>query len=316
MINKLRKNYKFIIGLILGLIFSISVVQALYRGRADEVSYDSSGTWLHSTNVQDALDELYEQKENRCPVNNICLQKKNTLALGDYVSYTPGKTSYTTDTSKTGYTSTQTINPSELNLWRVISIKSNGTVEIISENVSSTKLYFRGRTGYQNLVGYLNVIASQYETSGITVGSRYFGYNGQTQYITDTSKFTSTAPWTCSTGDSGCNPVESKGGGDTLYLNDYNLVNTVLGTRFATDPSGSYVDYYMASRRYGYSSATSYNWSARFVGTSTVEFFPLYMGSSFSNSASMAALRPIITLSSSLSYYGVGNKEYPMEIVS
>mgnify|MGYP007056314996 CR=1 FL=1 len=42
------------------------------------------------------------------------------LSLGDYVSYTPTSTSYTTDTSKTGYSSTQIINPSELNLWRVL----------------------------------------------------------------------------------------------------------------------------------------------------------------------------------------------------
>ena len=39
---------------------------------------------------------------------------------------TPTKSSYTTDKSKTGYSSTQTINPQELNLWRVIKINNDG----------------------------------------------------------------------------------------------------------------------------------------------------------------------------------------------
>ncbi len=135
--------------------------------------------------------------------------------LGSYVSLTPTLSSYTTDISYTGYTSTQTINPQELNLWRIISINDDGTVDIISEYVSSVDVYFKGLTGYQNFVGYLNLLASKYENSIFTVGSRYFGYNGQTEYITDISGFNYPAPWTCSTGES-CNPVESQGGGDNL----------------------------------------------------------------------------------------------------
>ena len=40
--------------------------------------------------------------------------------LGDYVEMTPTSTSYTISSSMTGYSTNQTINPSELNLWRVI----------------------------------------------------------------------------------------------------------------------------------------------------------------------------------------------------
>ena len=90
---------------------------------------------------------------------------------------TPTKSSYTTDRAKTGYTESQTINPQELDLWRVISINGAGTVDVISEDVSSTEVYFQGLIGYQNLVGYLNVLASQYENSKYTKGSRHFGYN-------------------------------------------------------------------------------------------------------------------------------------------
>ena len=314
-IIKKNKNYKLIIGLIMGFIFSSSVVFAWYNDLANEVSYNSSNTWLHSNTVQGALDELAEQKG--CPVGYVCYTKKNTLALGDYVSYTPSKTSYTTDVTYTGYTSTQTINPSELTLWRVIAINGNGTVDIISENVSTTDVFFRGQTGYQNLVGYLNVLASQYETTGVTVGSRHFGYNGQTEFITDTQYFVNPAPWTCSTGGT-CSPdpddYESSGGGDTLYTNDYNLINNVLGTRVATKLSGSASTYWMASRYYSYSSASNYYWSGRYVLTSDSlgsNILYRYSGSFYAFSPSNA-LRPIVTLSSSLLWSGIGNKDYPM----
>ena len=307
-------NYKLLMGVILGILLSVVGVKAAsYLGSGSELVYDNSSSGLSSVNVQNALDEVYSKI---CPDNYVCLKKKSTLALGDYVQMTPTKSSYTTDTSKTGYTSTQTINPQELNLWRVIKINDDGTVEMISEHVSSTAVYFQGQTGYQNLVGYLNVLASQYENSTYTKGSRHFGYNGQTKYITDTSKFTSSAPWTCSTGGS-CNPVESQGGGDTLFTTDYDLINTALGTRVATKPgsaAGSY--YWMASRYYYYSFSTSYGWYGRYVYTGGISSNNLYRykSSSFITDNWSYSLRPIVVLKSGLKYYGVGTEDYPMEI--
>ena len=187
---------------------------------------------------------------------------------------------------------------------------------MISEHVSSVAVYFSGKTGYQNLVGYLNVLASQYENSTYTKGSRYFGYNGQTEYITDTSKFTNPAPWTSSTGSS---TVESQGGGDTLYTTDYSLINTVLRTRIATKPGsgGSSATYWMASRYYGYSSSTNYYWSVRHVntlGSSSNSYLYRYNSSSFNASNSYYSLRPIVVLKSGLQYEGLGTEDYPMEI--
>ena len=269
---------------------------------ASRFSYDNSKTGLNCSDVQCAIDALAENVSGM-------------ISLGDYVSLTPTKSSYSTDTTMTGYTSSQTIYPKELNLWRVIRINDDGTVEMISEHVSSIDVYFRGQTGYQNFVGYLNVLASQYENSTYTKSSRYFGYNGQTEYITDTSKFTNPAPWTSSTGSS---TVESQGGGDTLYTTDYNLINTVLGTRVATKPgsgSGSY--YWMASRYYGYSSSTYYNWYGRYVATSgSIVGSNLYgySSSSFSTYSNGYSLRPIVVLKSGLQYEGIGTEDYPMEI--
>ena len=307
-----KKNYKILIGLFIGIFISITTVYAVtYIGSGSDLTYDNTSSGLTSTNVQDALDELYKYKE--CPKKFVCIKKKNTLAVGDYVKMTPTKSSYTTDTSKTGYGSTQTINPQELNLWRVISLNSDGTVDVISEHISTTNVYFKGKTGYQNFVGYLNVLASQYENSTYTKGSRYFGYNGQTEYITDTSKFTNPAPWTCSTGES-CNPVESQGGGDELYQKDYDLVNNAIGTLKATKVDGTSSHYWIASRYYHYDSATVYDWCGGYIissGSLSGSSLYYYDDSSFDENYKSNALRPVLTLKSGLKYSGVGTEEDP-----
>ncbi len=240
------------------------------------------------------------------------------LSLGDYVSYTPSSTSYTTDKSKTGYTSTQTINPSELNLWRVLKVNNDGSVDLISEYTSSVDIYFKGKTGYLNFVGYLNLLAKQYENSNYTKESRYFGYNGQTEYITDESKFTNPAPWTSSTAD---NSNESQGGGDTLYTDDYNQLNTALGTRVAYKVGTSTAtSYWVASRYYYYNSATYYYWGGRRVNASgSLRSIILYdyIGSSFSESSNSYAIRPIVTLKSDLVITdGDGSSSSPYQLLN
>jgi len=315
--NKRRKYIKLISGIIIGILLSATGVYAVTTiGNGSDITYSNTDSKLSSTTAQDALDEIYALG-HRCPDDHTCFKKKDTLALGDYVKMTPTKSSYTTSTSKTGYDSTQTINPQELNLWRVISINSDGTVDVVSEHVSSIEIYFQGQAGYRNLVGYLNVLASQYENSIYTKSSRHFGYNGQTEYITDASKFTNPAPWSCSTGDS-CNPVESQGGGDELYTKDYNLVKSVLGTTVVSKPDGTADYYWMASRYYRYFSTTNYRWFGRYVGSAyDVNYSsPLYYynSSSFKSKYSSHSLRPILTLKSGLKYSGLGTETYPMEI--
>ena len=321
--RKIKNTIRFLIGITLGIIVSAIGVYAATKYDASDVYYDNSNSSLMNIDVQGAVDELADKYKSisksstgTCPDGYLCLDKKTSLALGDYVKMTPTKSAYTTDKSKTGYSSTQTIDPQELNLWRVISINSDRTVDIVSEHVSSTRIYFKGQTGYQNLVGYLNVLASQYENSTYTKGSRAFGYNGQTKYITNTSKFTNPAPWTCSTGGS-CNPVESQGGGDKLYTKDYNLVNNVLGTALASKPDGTNYYYWMASRYYRYNSATKYVWYGRNVNSlGRVNSGDMYgfSSSSFSSSSISHSLRPVLTLKSGLKYSGMGTEDYPMEI--
>ena len=296
---------KTILAISIGFLLSGVVVSAAEVLYSKNFTYSTSNSTLKSTNVQGAIDELAEKSKNYCPSKYKCYRQKSTPEVGDYVKMTPTLTSYTTDTSKTGYTRTQTINPSELNLWRVLKVNSDGTIEMISEYASSTSVYFGGKVGYQNFVGYLNTLASKYENSKYTSGSRYVGYNGQTEYIADTSKIDSTtAPWTSSTGSS---TTESLGGGDTLYLDDYNLMQTVLGTRVANKVGTTSATYYwLASRYYDYYSSIGWYFNGRNVYTngslSDNGYLYYYRGGSFRADSSGNALRPIVILKSGITY--------------
>lgn len=273
--------------------------------------------WIdgNMTNPDTMMNKSFKVKLHADGVNSLLL--KSTLSVGDYVLYTPSTTSYVIDKLETGYKEEQTINPSELNLWRVLKINDDNTIELVSEYVSSKSISFGGQTGYLNFIGCLNKLAKQYENSNYTIGSRYLGYNGQTEYITDTSKFITTAPWTSSTLD---NSNESQGGGDILYTDDYNQLLTALGTRVAYKVETNTATYYwMASRYYRYASSSSYFWYCRRI-TSSGEFHNLnlfyYNNGSFGSDSYGNSLRPIVILKSGLKYVGDGSIDSPIKILS
>ena len=299
--------FGFIIGALLFTGISVYALNKIYATSVDidttNISELSSGSTLN-----DALNGLYKKANSTtCPSGYKCYTKKSTPQVGDYIKMKPTSTSYKTDTSKTGFTNKQTINPSELDTWRVIKVNSDGTIEVVSENISSTAVYFKGQTGYKNLVGYLNVLATQYQNSKYTIKARHMGYNGQTEYLTDTASTVdgaaTTPPWTCSTGYS-CNLVESKGGGDELYQNDTNLVKNAIGTLVAPSKGGSANYYWLASRYYRYDSSANWYYSGRGIYASgSVNSYDLYSYSSgFSVCNGGSRLRPILTLKSGISY--------------
>lgn len=250
---------------------------------------------------KDRIDELVNEIED----------SYNSLSpsVGDYVLYTPTISSYKVDSSKTGYTEeTQYIYPNELDLWRILNINNDGTIDIISEYVSSTEVYFADLVGYKNLVGYLNILASQYETEGITENSRHFGYNGQTEYITNIDL---NEPWSCSTGDTNCNTVESEGGGDILYLKDYNQLYNVLKTRMAyTVGTNNAAKYWVASRLYDLNKDDYF--MDRYIDTDgEIKDSHLVAGNKH-----WYSIRPIVTLKSNLQYIGDGTKDNPWQVIS
>ena len=308
----MKKNFKYtLITMAVMIVITVIGVYASDNITSRQVTYDNTSSKLSSTNVQEAIDEIYSNINN-CPNGYLCKETKTIPEPGDYVKMTPTLTSYTTDTSKTGYSSTETINPSELDLWRVLKVNSDGTIEIISEYASSEYVHFNGKTGYQNFIGYLNVLASKYENSKYTKGSRYVGYNGQTEYITNTSKLDSTtAPWTSSTGSS---TTESLGGGDTLYQSDYDLIQKVFGTAIAKNVSDKSADYYwMASRYYDYDSPNWYFVTRLVYDDGDIGDSYLYRHyGDYSNENDGNLLRPIVILKSGITYTpAVGTSDDP-----
>ena len=195
-----------------------------------------------------------------------------SLGLGDYFTLVPDETIATT--SYAGFSgSTPT---ADQTLWRVIDIHQDGTLDAVSEYVSTDSITIAGIDGYKNAIAGLQDIASKYAKSGYTVGTRMFGYDGQTLVLSDTSAFDGTNdPTSLLSPDDSQLPTtgtgEEYGGGvlgDTLYLKDYLLVTNIYsnepeiytstGLRGYTK-EGAVRSYWVASRTYdiGYQPSAS-----------------------------------------------------------
>ena len=184
----------------------------------------------------------------------------------------PTSTNYTISKDLTGYSADQIINPSELNLWRVIRKNEDGTVDVVSEYVSNERIFFSDKTGYINYIGTLNTIAAQYTNSKFVKKTKHLGYSNQTEFITNTSKVNQTTPpwdkntWThtlypnCDSSVLTCGKYETEGGGDFGFKEDLELIKSVLGTYGGKNSSGTRVDELFASRLYGvYPNGSSIN---------------------------------------------------------
>ena len=281
---------------------------------AENLSYDNTKTGVNCSDAQCMLDYLATKLTNKGTTK---------FKIGDLVQVTPQNSSYTTKTKYTGYSSTQTINPKELNLWRVIRVNSDGTYDAVSEYVSSTNVTFKGTTGYQSFVGYLNILASKYENPKYTVGSRIMGYNGQTEFISDTSYFDGTdlkvgTEWKSST--SGTLAEEYLGRGDSLYQIDYKLVKAAYGGTSRSYAIANKVGtstatgYWLGSRYYDYGTSTNFYFEGRYVytnGDTLDDLLREHYGPSWDALSNSHALRPIITLRSGLRGTGSGTASDP-----
>ena len=270
--------------------------------------------WIDESATNEDQNKVFASK---VVVNAIPLARKSIaekVEIGDYVRMTPTATSFTPPSSITGYTGNAqgTLNPSELNLWRIIKKNEDGTVEMVSDKVSSTVVYFQGKEGYINLVGGLNEIAAQYTNSKYVESTRHIGYSNQTEKITDTSKLNQTVLWTSGTSVLTpawgqecfglCGTDENLGAGDIGYEIDYNLVNGVYGTMEANNPSGIATTYWLASRYFFFVSSSSSIWrlQGRFV-SSTGELKADSLtrndeNDGYFNTACSSAVRPIVTI--------------------
>lgn len=285
--KKIIKRKRLILLLIIGLIVvctSVYYAEVLYDSQI--VGYDNSSSGLTSKTVKGGLDELFEKAKNTA-----CY-----FQVGDYFSLTPDAIqSYNRYRVRvnTGLGNEWYLDPTELTLWRVIMINSDGSFEAVSEYVSSLTISWSGDTAYQDYPGSLQTLSAKYHKAGYIVGSRMMGYAGQRlhiQYYYDENssqncsetlcadnsvcRTTTDYPLKCDpsylSSTSTGTPItgigqEYSGGilGDTLYLRDIQLVGNVYksdpstyGTDGlkATQSDGTETRYWIASRSYTYSS--------------------------------------------------------------
>ncbi len=259
-----------------------------------------------------------KSKDNRrikCTINFV---KDTSLAtkaqIGDYVTMEPISTNFEIPSSLTGYvTEKQTINPSELTTWRIINIKEDETIEMISENISTDEVFFQGSTGYKNIVGTLNLIVKQYENNKYTINSRSIGYNGQTAFINDLlSRIKENKPWDSAIATTD-NSRELEGGGDILYQTDIDLVNKAVGTLEATKVGVSAnSQYWLASRYYEnfyFGGNAILNGGVTHAGRLYTASYEDVTGDYYKWTASV---RPIVVLKSNIQTSGgTGAKESP-----
>ena len=91
------------------------------------------------------------------------------IKVGDYVNYSLATKTMTTDTTKTGYTSAQTLSTTANTQWRIFSIdETTGEVLITTQGATNTdtKVYLRGATGYLHGAEELNRICKELYSSG------------------------------------------------------------------------------------------------------------------------------------------------------
>ena len=129
-----------LIGLIIGgIIFGSLGVYAAITFPSNEVSFDPSNSTLSSTNVKDAIDELYEKCTN-IPAGDTILDNTDIVTSGDGLyedEYEEGKHIYKgADPNNYIYFNCTDINnqsSSTCDIWRIISIDSDKTIKIIRE---------------------------------------------------------------------------------------------------------------------------------------------------------------------------------------
>ncbi len=244
-------------------------------------------------------------------VSGVVFENAQTLASisdleGKYVKYMPFQTEFAIGQEDTGSDGVQTINPSELNSWQILNKNDDNSIDIISESVSSIEVKFKGKVGYQHLVGALKKLAEAYEDKAYTTKSRMPGYNDQTAII---STDLDSANCSGTTGVQGWQESqESSGCGDMGYQTDEGRMNTVFSNNLTASSKGTAKKYWYSSRWYGGSSS---QFSGRYINESGQH----QQGALYENSQDKefsAGLRPIVTLKPGVTIAsGTGSKEDP-----
>ena len=290
-------------------------------------SNGASASWSHSlwslTNINSNGNKKVYCSIEFITSENITLYEN--VSVGDYIRYTPILKNYAITSTQTGHDQDQIINPSELILWRVIRKNSDGSIDLVSEYTSSNAVRIGGKEGYKNYIGTLNRIANSYETPGITDSSRYMGYDGQTEFITDETALNSTTvPWSSSSDINNSvkgSERERLGGGEELSITDIEMVKAACGNTLKTyrvDATSTEAKYWIATRRFHYTNDNQWEFNARYVDPKDDTYYGVHLynyNEGLNDVFYTSFLRPIVTLKSGIqASSGDGTKGSPWKV--
>lgn len=86
-VNKLKQNAKAIAAFVLGIVLAGGTVYAATVLPSSQVGYDNSASGLAATDVQGALDELYEKSERNCKSGFVYVITANGYSCNHYNNY-------------------------------------------------------------------------------------------------------------------------------------------------------------------------------------------------------------------------------------
>ena len=297
--KKILKNKKFLLGFILGaFIFGTTGVLAVTYYASKDVTYDNTESGMTSENVQDAIDELY-QLASAIDVNGA---KIPTVTSGDGLyadSNEEGRYVYKGSVSGTN-------NYIQFNneLWRIVSIETDGTIKILRNSVLSDRAWDSTGGTYGS-----NNWARPADLNTYLNGTYYNGLNATAQ--SQIASHTWGVGAVSYSDVSLSNAIADEKG--TTWSGKVGLISTTDYVRASTNASCTSVNAYYNSSSCS-SNSTNHNWmylndrwwtiSPR--ASSSYVFFVYSDGAFFSGSAygSNVAPRPAAYLSSEISITG------------
>ena len=244
------------------------------------------------------------------------------IKVGDYVNYVPKSKTITTDTSKTGYDTAQTLTTQANTQWRIFSIdETTGEVLLTTQGLTTKtdmNVTLNGATGYLHGAEELNRICKELYSSGsLTARSMtiedlnkavgydpttYSNYGIECTYTSGTyytyeengKTVTSETPKVASSS----NQVTVK---NTFYRYDPSSKNSTVGNIL-----GSYRDWLASPCVEDYSSYAYFY--MRSASSSDVDGYDLYDSYGYVNMSSYG-LRPVVSLGSKLLDIGDESKD-------
>lgn len=166
-----KENGAITLFVLLAMLFFIIVIFSVFVANSNKEQSQVSDVDQIKQEYEQSVDNI-DQIYNQTLTENL----SNLLKVGDYVNYTYDTISqgYNLPSTESGYSTNQAITQTTPLKWRILNInKENGTMDLISEKVTSQPIYLNGALGYNNGVYLLNDICKTlYSNSNINIHAR------------------------------------------------------------------------------------------------------------------------------------------------